>query len=37
MAGEAAAPENHDSARAGGPYATKAILQEEGSGPGDHQ
>jgi hypothetical protein len=25
-------PENHDSARAGGPYATKAILQEEGSG-----
>jgi hypothetical protein len=24
--------QNHDSARAGGPYATKAILQEEGSG-----
>ena len=25
-------PKNHDSAQAGGPYATKAIFQEEGSG-----
>jgi hypothetical protein len=30
-------PENHDSARAGGPYATKAILQEEGSSLSGHQ